>query len=56
MDNKKIKVDTTKMLGFRLMQEPKSKAAKNLTGSKVGAKPQKPMHAMIGAKVGAKLN
>jgi len=54
MNNLKLKIDTTKMLGFRLAQEAKGTTANKLIGSKVGDKPAKPMHSMIGAKVGVK--
>ena len=55
MDNIKLKIDTTKMLGFRLSQEPKKTSIKTIIGSKVGDKPQKPINTIIGSKVGRKV-
>lgn len=54
MSNRKLKVDTREMLGFRLLTEAPKLASNQQTGSKVGAKPAKKIDSMIGAKTGEK--
>jgi len=54
MHNRKLKIDTKKMLGFRLLNESTKTTSNQSVGNKIGNKTVKPISSMIGAKTGAK--
>ena len=54
MNNRKLQIDTKKMLGFRLLKESTKTTSNQIIGSKVGGKARKPISSLIGAKTGAK--
>lgn len=55
MNNRKLQIDTKKMLGFRLAKESIKTTANQLIGSKIGNKTAKPISSIIGSKVGTKV-